>query len=90
MAKTTRRTLKERRESALAEVEAAKAKLAALETAAAERIGKMAIRAGLVDLELSDDQLAKEFDAIASKFRNAGKSADTFPGSGSSSQAGEG
>lgn len=90
MAKATRKTLKERREAALADVEAAKAKLAALETAAAERIGKLAIRAGLVDLELSDDQLLKEFDAIASKFRDSEKSHNNISGFGSSSQAGEG
>ena len=63
-------TLKERRAKALAEVEAAKSKLAQLETAAAERIGRLALKAGLVDLDLNDEQLSAEFDAIASKFRN--------------------
>lgn len=68
-----RKTLQERRAAALAEVEAAKRRLAQLEAKAAERIGRLAIKAGLVDLDLSDEQLASEFDAIASKFRGSEK-----------------
>lgn len=64
-----RKTLQERRAAALAEVEAAKKRLAKLEAEAAERIGRLAIKAGLVDLDLSDDQLSGEFAAIAAKFR---------------------
>lgn len=74
-----RKTLHERRVAALAEVEAAKKRLAQLEAEAAARIGRLAIKAGLVDLELTDEQLASEFDAIASKFRGGekvGNSAD--------------
>jgi len=72
-----RKTLQERRAAALAEVEAAKRRLAQLEAEAAERIGRLAIKAGLVDLDLSDEQLASEFDAIASKFRGREKVGDS-------------
>lgn len=66
-----RKTIKDRRANALAELEAAKRKLANIESAEAERIGKLAIKAGLTDADISDEQLAKEFAAIAEKFRNA-------------------
>jgi len=64
-----RKNLMELRASKLAELERIKGELAALESKAAERIGKVAVRAGLVDLELSDEQIAKEFEAIVAKFR---------------------
>lgn len=64
-----RKTLKERRAEALADVQAAKERLSKLESDAAERIGKLALKYGLVELDLTDEDLAKEFDAIASKFR---------------------
>ena len=64
-----RKSIQERRAAALAEVEAAKKRLAQLEAEAAERIGRLAIKAGLVDLDLSDEQLSEEFAAIATKFR---------------------
>lgn len=64
------KTLKERRADALAAVNAARQRLAKLETDAAERIGKLALKAGLVDLDLTDEQISAEFDAIASKFRD--------------------
>lgn len=90
MARAPRRTLKERREAALADVEAAKAKLAALEAAAAERIGRLAIRAGLVDLELTDEELTKEFDAIASKFQRTQQTTETNTYTGGASQSSHG
>lgn len=68
-----RKTLAERRNEAMAAVEAAKRRVVELEAEAAERIGRIAMKSGLVDLDISDDQLAKEFDAIASKFRPTGK-----------------
>ena len=43
--------------------------LAELESKAAERIGKIAIAAGLGDLDIDDAAMRKEFEAIASKFR---------------------
>jgi len=64
-----RKTMQERRADALAEVEAAKKRLAQLETDAANRLGRLALKAGLVDLDLTDEQLTTEFNAIAAKFR---------------------
>jgi len=45
------------------------ARMTLLERKAAERIGKIAIAAGLGDLDLDDAAMRKEFEAIASKFR---------------------
>lgn len=66
-----RRTLSERKSAKLAELNRIKEELAELESKAAKRIGKIAIAAGLGDLEIDDAQLRKEFEAIASKFRNS-------------------
>ncbi|MBW2958754.1 MULTISPECIES: TraC family protein [Gammaproteobacteria] len=59
-----RKTLSERRADALSELEMAKARLAKLDSEAAERIGRIAIKSGLVSLELTDDQIREEFDRI--------------------------
>ncbi|GAA4344078.1 hypothetical protein J4G52_37805 [Burkholderia cenocepacia] len=64
-----RKTLAERKAAKVAELQKIKAELAELEAKSAERIGKIALAAGLVDLDLDDDTLRKEFEAIASKFR---------------------
>lgn len=64
-----RKTLAERRSEKLEELERIKSDLARLESQAAERIGKLAIRAGLADLDIGDEQLAKEFAAVAAKFQ---------------------
>jgi hypothetical protein len=64
-----RKTLSERKADKLAELNRIKAELAELESKAAERIGKIAIAAGLGDLDLDDASMRKEFEAIASKFR---------------------
>ncbi|NMY43757.1 hypothetical protein HBN76_20825 [Pseudomonas sp. WS 5013] len=66
-----RKTLSERKADKLAELNRIKAELAELETKAAERIGKVAIAAGLGDLDIDDAALRKEFEAIASKFRKS-------------------
>lgn len=68
-----RKTLQERRAAALADMETAKKRLAQLETEAAERIGRLAVKAGLVDLDITDEQLSSEFDAVASRFRDRSK-----------------
>jgi len=80
-----RKTIKDRRADALAELEAAKAKLAELEDAEAKRIGKMAIKAGLTDSDISDEQLAQEFATIAAKFR-PGKTGGSTGGKASNSE----
>lgn len=64
-----RKTLSERKADKLAELNRIKAELAELESRAAERIGKIAIAAGLGDLDIDDAAVRKEFEAIASKFR---------------------
>ena len=64
-----RKTLSERRTEKLSELSRIKDELAKLESQAAERIGKIAIRVGLADLDIEDDQLIKEFAAIAAKFQ---------------------
>lgn len=66
-----RKTLSERKADKLAELNRIKAELAELESKAAERIGKLAIAAGLADLELNDATLRAEFDSIAAKFRKS-------------------
>jgi hypothetical protein len=64
-----RKTLSERKAEKLAELNRIKAELAELESKAAERIGKLAIAAGLGDLDIDEATLRKEFEALASKFR---------------------
>jgi hypothetical protein len=64
-----RKTLSERKADKLAELNRIKAELAELESKAAERTGKIAIAAGLGDLDIDDAAMRKEFEAIASKFR---------------------
>ncbi len=67
-----RQTASERRTAALAALEAAKRGLMELEAKDATRIGKMAVRAGLADLDIEDASLLKEFQAIVARFRDKG------------------
>ncbi|WP_350238811.1 TraC family protein [Pectobacterium colocasium] len=62
-----RKTLSERRSDAFSELEMAKARLAKLDNEAAERIGRIAIKSGLVNLELTDDLIREEFDRIVER-----------------------
>ncbi|PHN31377.1 TraC family protein [Pseudomonas sp. ICMP 460] len=64
-----RKILAERRSDALSELETAKARLAKLDNEAAERIGRIAIKSGLVNLEITDDQIREEFDNIVERIR---------------------
>lgn len=64
-----RKTLAERRSDALSELETAKARLAKLDNEAAERIGRIAVKSGLVNLEMTDDQIREEFDNIVGRIR---------------------
>jgi hypothetical protein len=72
-----KKTIVERRAEKLAQMDALKKELAALETKAGERIGKLALRAGLADLNLDDETLVKEFQAIAGRFRSGKAEPDT-------------
>ena len=65
--KLARKTLSERRADALSELETAKARLAKLDNEAAERIARIAIKSGLVNLDLADDHIREEFDRIVER-----------------------
>ena len=69
-----RKNLVDRRIAAREELEAAKAKFAKLEKETADRIGRLAIKSGLADLDLTDDQIKAEFDAIVAKHTKGGTS----------------
>jgi hypothetical protein len=77
------KSLADRRTAKLEELERIKRDLSRLETQAAERIGRLAARAGIADLDISDEQLVKEFAAITARFQKksqiskGGKSAAT-------------
>ena len=55
-----RKTIGDRRADTIARMDALKRELAELDARAGERIGKLAVRAGLADLDLDDDALMKE------------------------------
>jgi hypothetical protein len=69
-----RKNLVDRRIAAREELEAAKAKFAKLEKETADRIGRLAIKSGLTDLDLTDDQIKAEFDTIVAKHTKGGTS----------------
>ena len=76
------KSLAERKSAKLEELERIKRDLSRLETQAAERIGRLATRAGIADLDISDEQLMKEFAAITARFQkksqtSKGKSSPT-------------
>ena len=78
-----RKTLSERRADALSELETAKARLAKLDNEAAERIGRIAIKSGLVNLELTDEQVRKIYPSAAAltvRAENAPRSIDDLLG----------
>lgn len=62
-----RKTLSERRADACSELEMAKARLAKLDNEAAERIARIAIKSGLVNLDLADDDIREEFHRIVER-----------------------
>ena len=74
------------------EIEALKAeRIAALE-AQADHIGKLAAKAGLTGLDISDAALSKEFKAIADRFRRPAETGSASsdrskPGAGSTNDA---
>lgn len=65
-----RKTLSERRFEKMEELDRIKLELARLESQAAERIGRLAIKVGLADLDIEEDHLAKEFAAIVATFQS--------------------
>jgi hypothetical protein len=70
-----RKSLTDRRSEKLAQLDAIRRDLAALEIKSGERLGKLALKAGLGDLDVDDDTLLKEFQAIAARFRPAANGA---------------
>jgi hypothetical protein len=62
-----RKNLIDRKVAARRELEAAKAKFAKLEKETADRIGRLAIKSWLTDLDLTDDQIKAEFDEIVAR-----------------------
>ena len=69
----SRKSIVERRADKMAEMEAIRRELVQLDAKAAERIGKLAVRAGLADIDLEDDAWVKEFQALATKFHGRAK-----------------
>lgn len=65
--------------------------LKAAETREAERIGRLALRAGLGDIEIEDTDLVAALEAVAATFRKqggkAGKPATTTDSSGTAAGA---
>jgi len=57
----------------LADIEDLKKQLAESEEREERRIGKLANKAGLLDIEVSDDDLSKAFADLAARFRKNGK-----------------
>ena len=68
--------LTDRRAEKLAQLDAIKKELAVLEVKAGERLGRLALKAGLADLDFDDDALLEEFRAIAGRFRSRGNGAE--------------
>lgn len=65
-----RRTTSERRAEVLATLKEAERAVADMEAKDATRIGKLAVKAGLADLDLDDPALLKEFQVLAGRFRD--------------------
>lgn len=68
--KHARRSTIERKADKLAQLKKIKAEIAALEQSTAERIGRLAVKAGLGELGIPDAKLKEEFDGIAQRFRS--------------------
>lgn len=74
-----RKSLGDRRAEKLAQMEALKKQLVELDAKAGERLGKLAVRAGLADLNLDDETLVREFQALAGRFRAHSKEPESTP-----------
>jgi hypothetical protein len=66
-----RKTASEGRSEKLVKLNVLRAQIAKIEGNATKRIGRLAIRAGLAELNMSDGDLLRELLAIAARFRNA-------------------
>lgn len=61
------------RSDKLAKLDDLKSQIAKMEGNATKRFGRLAIRAGITELHLSDADLLRELLAIAARFRNGSK-----------------
>lgn len=68
-----RKMLSERRNAKLTKLDKLKSQIAAMEEEAAKRLGKLAARAWLLELNLNEAELLRELFAIAARFRNGSK-----------------
>lgn len=64
-----RKTLAERKATAQAELKALQERMAKLEAEEAARIGKLAIKAGMGDLNLDDEEMLAELQKFVASFR---------------------
>lgn len=69
-----RKTLNARRIEAQRELEEAQARLTKLQNEAAIRIGRIAVKTGLADLGLSDDEIKLQFEKIISGIKQGERS----------------
>jgi hypothetical protein len=65
-----RKNLSDSRDEKRAKLESLKVKIEIIEANSVTHFGKLAVRAGLADLNLKDATLLQEFAAIAARFRN--------------------
>ncbi len=87
-----RKNLGEKRAEKLAQLDVLKVQIAAMEEKAAKRLGKLAVKAGLADLNLKDAELVRGFEELAARFREragngAGQGAQTPQSDGHTGEA---
>ena len=66
-----RETIAQKRASKLEKLKALQAEIDSLNDKASRRIGELAVRAGLADLDVTDGALLKEFRALAARLGKA-------------------
>ncbi|ENV35486.1 TraC family protein [Acinetobacter gerneri] len=72
-----RKPLNQKKSEALAKLEAAKAEIEKIEKAEAERVGRLAIRAGLTELDIKDSDLLDAFKELAARFQQKNEAVNT-------------
>lgn len=85
-----RKSLTERRQEKLHQLNTLKRELAEMEEQAAKRLGKLALRAGLADIDIEDAALLKEFQAIAARFHGDGAKIEARQGAPANGAGGTG
>lgn len=72
------------------EIAALQEQLRAAETREAERIGRLALKAGLGDIEIDDGDLVSAFEEVAGRFRKGSARSNRSPGPTVASGASQG